>query len=336
MPVTLKHENIREHIAHIHIWNKTSDESIPPAEKYARYIPSKEEISTIAKLIETFSGLKVNERMKKGDLKIEFVTMKELLEMTERDLLSLVDELDAPQAVRDALKTLIKEDKADEKETKNKAGRFDVKRNTVFLVYDRIPKFVHDGSVNLVKKGVVDGEVKRSLRHFLRKTADKEAVKRTERFVILIWAAHEMMHRVCAENNPQVGYSDLTADSTKLKILAEVAKNMRNPSKVKNLRIELKESERLGHILNVYDEAIAYRVSHLILRELGYEKESNYDLERILEISPELAKGIAFLEAIERTTHKNPVAFTIRKPPQNMQEIENYSAYLRRTRGWRV
>jgi hypothetical protein len=334
MPVTLKpNDSIREHILHLHKPDKSATESTASTHKY---MPSQEEIKKIAKLIEHLSGLKVNETMKKGELKIEFVTMKELLEMMERDKLSLVDELDAPQVIRDAIKIVIKKDKTDEKQTKDVGGRFDVKRNTIFLVHDHIEMLIRDGSVNLVKQGVVDGEVKRSLRHFLRKTADREAVKRTERFVVLLCTAHEMMHEISAENNPELGYSNWTKNSEQLRILSQAAKNMHDPSKVKNLIIELRENERLHHILDIYDETIAYHIGHLVLCKLGYEKESTYNLKRAMDESPELAKGIAFLEAIERTTHKNPVAFTIHNPPQNMQEIEDHKLYLRRTRGWKV
>jgi hypothetical protein len=63
MPVTLKsNDSMRDHLTNFHLTDKPVGESTSSSDNYARYTPSKEEMTKIMELVENRTGLKFGKK----------------------------------------------------------------------------------------------------------------------------------------------------------------------------------------------------------------------------------------------------------------------------------
>jgi hypothetical protein len=337
MPTTLKtYGNIRDHLTNIHLAEEPHSESTP-SELHSRYVPSKEEIIRIANLIEKKSGMRVSNNIKSGEISFEFRSVKDAAEIMLKERLAVLDAMSIEKPIHDALKSFLKDrynkGKLFDKDT---PAFFHTECSSVCIIPERFEKILKEGSVVSVREGLVKGNIKKNL---FRENVSGEAVREVKKFLMLRTTTHELVHRVVEENNRHVGYAHLEGEANELKLLGRIAKaevDEKDFAKSKILHHAIKANRLQMNTLHSYNEAIAYYIGFLVMCELGYSTQEKYQFERTKISEPEIAKVINFFEAVQSTTHQNPVAFTIRNPPQSMQEIENHKAYLRRTRGWKV
>jgi predicted transport protein len=331
MQITKPSDSIREHLTNIHLSEKTNLDYVTSSNfKYSKYVPTKEEVIQIAKLIEKVSGMKIDERFRKGDVKIELVTKEEAEKTVRADLYDILEGLHLePRIHNNIYKNYIKNSEVIDKGCN---AYFNERHSTVYLIYDNTEKSVKESSVNLVEAGKIDGKIER---HFFRKTVDQQTLEKIWRYFMLSITIHEVTHGISFKNNSELANVRLNGQAELLKIESEIQKS-NDPKRIRILDHSMKAKKRQVEAYMVYGEAIAHRTENLVMNELDYDKLSNLFLEVIKSNQSNIAAGLEFLEAVERTTHQNPVAFTIHDPPKSMLEIENHKVYLRRSRGWRV
>jgi len=324
MPLIFKERNIKDHIKNVPMSDQLKE--APASEKYARYLPSKEEIIRIAELIERFSGMKVDEKVKRGEIEVKFISSRNLRKERLNDELSACDRMNLEPRIYNKVKHRIKN--VSGTPLQSRLAYFEPKNNTIYVLYDNFDKLIKEESLAYVKAGIIDGKIER---HFFRKTADAKSTEEIEKFVVRDVLSHELTHQIFAGNNPQYQKTVLETDERAFKLFSETVKAEANKDyeKLKELSTEVESNNDHATALHIYREAIACSVTHNVMYELGFRIPADV---RMARLPPQYKKGISFLDEINRATGQNPITFTMHDPPQSMREIENPELYIRRVK----
>jgi len=325
MPVTLKsNDSLRDHLTNFHLTDKAVGESASSSDNYARYTPSKEQMTKIMELVENRTGLKFGKR----DLRFFFITREEATKLATDEFSSILAEL---RLDKNTFNSLLKEVMNTElKNYKISPGHYSRLTKRVYCMPENLEMAVKRRSVEFVQAGVIQGK----LHGILRKEADERALSRTTEFEVANTLAHEYAHKILHENN-------LVVDKEALRLrlqLYRLASKLKGADKKEEEKIfkSIKQINKNIDAIDVFDEAVAYLVEYRVMRDLGFDKEVSFYLKNLMLQNLDIAKGIAFLEQIESIANRNPIPLIYKNLPESMLEIENPRAYLRRTTGWRV
>jgi len=330
MPVTFMplQENIKEHLTNFHITDKPTGGFTSPSNKFAVYTPSKEETIKIANLIERHTGLKLDEKTRRGDLKISFISRDEAFKLSRDYHSSLLRELKLEQTAYDYLFKRITKTLAEDYKTVN--GYYHRLSGAIYLVNENLEGFIKDWSVGLIKRGVIAGK----LEGIFRKKPDEKALERTTKFAVLGTTTHESVHKTLNENNPMLERKTLVLAAQRWALSSKLPEvNEKEGEKIAKSILSL---DSQINAIKIFDEAIAYFVEHRVMCDMGFSAESSLHFANLKKQRPDIAKGIAFFEEVEHIANKNPIPLVYKNLPVSMHEIENPKAYLRRTTGWRV
>lgn len=312
MPMTIKQDDLREHVTRIRILD---DKEAAPASsgKSILYKPTKEEMEQIAHLIEKISGMKVDDRVK--TFRVEFVTAKQAKEIRDNSLLSEVT--NPREAV--LFEGEVRRNKGD---MRHAPGFVFKKEGTVYLISDSFEESGRKKAVRSIRNGAIEGK----LSGIIRKRADENAVRTVEKVMSFYVVAHELTHEVLEKNAPV--YASANSIAEVYRAIDEIVKIKGMHEREKLIRETSKKLDRLW-ALHGYQEAVAYSVAYKVVREMGYSPEIMHSLSSIAGES-EVMKGMKFLAEIDRITGKNPFELTFHNPPEKMSELENPVEYLNR------
>jgi hypothetical protein len=156
---------------------------------------------------------------------------------------------------------------------------------------------------------------------------DSPQGKRIEKFINVGFFIHESIHKTIDENYPLVGDFDSNGFTEQAKTIAEFLKTGSKDEGPLNKSLDLIGDTM--RVLKAYNEGISYYAGHKIMCKMGYLSNALKLLESVKKTYPDIAKGIAFLGYIERKTGENPITYTIKHPPQSMEQIEHPDQYLK-------
>ncbi len=307
MPVTLMPGggiSIKDHITRLHGTGKTNSESAsPPTELY---IPSKYEIMQVAMRIEETTGMKISESLKKGEWEVKDVSRDKATQIKQEKEYSIFEKY-----IKDAdeLEKLRKQIMDESSCSKDSLAFFNSPDNTIYRVSDNTKRLIE---YHCKSSGV---------------KPDSPKGKRIEKFINLSSFVHESIHKTVNENYPLIGDWVSNGFTEQAKTIAEFLKTGHKDEEPLNKSLNL-ISDTTG-VLTAYNEGIAYYAGHKIVCKMGYLSHAMELLETVKQKYPHIAKGIAFLEYIEKKTGENPIKYTIKHPPQTMKHIEHPDEYLR-------
>jgi len=288
------------------------------------YTPYKEEIKTAARLIEKFSGMKVGENFKKGEIKVKFASSEEVTKVAQEELYRIVEKFIHDPHVLVQVRQLLRNEaligEADSHGTRA-GGVFIESQNAVYVIKDSIEEAVKEQcAVRSVKP-------------------ESEEGRKIERFFTLSPIVHEAIHQIIKQNNPLIGnwwtnesmeIAKIYAVYVGIPIDGEIAKDIE--AKVQRVRDKM-------DALQAVDEGIAHYLTCKVTSKLGLSHSAMRQLQMSKEDDDKriTAKGITFVEAIERKTRgENPVAIIINHPPLTMRYIDHPDEYLKDLKEGRV
>lgn len=284
------------------------EESASVTDKYAKYLPSKEEIVTIANLIERITGMEVDEQLKKGKAKIRVVTGEQVSKINEEEMRSAMGKSINPK-VLEKFEQHYAEDRL--KRGDNSRAFFSHSKDTLFLIGDAIEK----GVKNLCEMKSIK--------------PDSPEGRRIERYLVLSASAHELVHRTTGKNSPQIrreaGFEGI-ADGVKILSEFEDIKN-KDPKRAAILTRSSGQHLNRMYTMQICDEGISYYAERKIMCELGYADwaEAEFRIMRSSLRNDDTYKqfriAMVLLDHVEEKIKANPVAFLIRNPPKSLEEI---------------
>jgi len=281
------------------------------------YTPYKEEIITVARLIEKFSGMKVGENFKKGEIKVKFASSKEVTKVAQEELYKTVEKfIHDPHVlvqVRQMLRNGALIGEADSHGTRA-GGVFIESQNTAYVIKDSI------------EEGVKEQCEIRSVK------LESEEGRKIKRFFTLSPIVHEAIHQIIKQNNPLIGNRWANGSTEIVKIYAGYVGIPIDGEIAKDIKAKVQRVRDKSDALQAVDEGIAHYITCKVTSKLGFSHSAMRQLQMRKEDKDNriTAKGINFVEAIERKTRgENPVAIIINHPPQTMRYIDHPDEYLK-------
>jgi len=284
-------------------------ESASVTDKYAKYMPSKAEIATIANLIERITGMEVDDRLKNGKVKVRLVTADEGLKIRLEELRSALRESINPKFLE---KIEQRYAEAELKTGRDATAFFSQSKDTIFLIGDAIEQKVKE----LCETESIG--------------PDSPVGRRIEKYAVLSACAHELAHKVTDKNSPEirktVGFKGMAEES---RILWEMATiKDKDPERFATLDDRLNQYLNRTHAMNICDEGISYYIERKVMCELGYaDWVEAHLMMAVMSITntdrdKRLLTSMVLLDTIEKKIQGNPVAFIIRNPPNSLEEID--------------
>jgi hypothetical protein len=297
----------------LHGADKSHGETAPSSSQL--YTPYKEEIITAARLIEKFSGMKVGENFKKGNINVKFATSEEVTKVSQEEQYKIVEKfIHDPYVLLQFRHLLPNGPLIGEADSygRRAGGAFIESQNTSYVIKDSIEEAIRE---------------QRAIRSV---EAESEEGRKIKRFLTLSPIVHEAVHETIKHNNPLIGNWWVNRTTEIVKVYAAYVGIPKDEEIAKDIEEKVQKVREKTDALKAVDEGIAHYItckvtsklglSHSAIRQLQMRKEDEND--RIT------AKGINFVEAIERKTREeNPVAIIIKHPPLTMKYIEHPDEY---------
>jgi Asp-tRNA(Asn)/Glu-tRNA(Gln) amidotransferase C subunit len=302
-PVAFKEDSIRDNLQDIPMSNQLKE--VSASEKYAKYLPSKEEIKRIATYIEKTTKMKVSEAFKNGEGTIKIVRSAEANKMEQEELYSILKKLVPNPYILEQLRPIVM---ARMFYSENVPAFFSASDNSVYLISDNfdqiIKKYCENRGLKMNSKGG----------------------RKIEEFLTLFYFIHENIHQTVKENNPIVGNKREDALKEHAKLVSD-----HSPEKEESAVKQLDSITDRMDALEAYDEGVTHYATHKIMCKLGYAPQAETQIRQLREDKkhvPLHSKGLRFIEAIQVKTHQNPIEYTIKHPPLTMRHIEHPDEYL--------
>jgi len=294
----------------LHSADKSASESTSSSSQ--KYVPSREEIKKIAKLIEKTTKMEVSELLKNGEGKVKSVSKDVADKADHEEMQSIFKKFIRYPEVLEQIRQKITNEIS---YGGNIPAFFSSPDNTVYLISDNFEQIVKKYCEN---RGL---------------NVDSEEGRRIEKFLTLFYFTHEHVHQTVKRNNPLVGNNREDALMEQAKIISEhLEDEHKTPEKEETAVKSLRSIVDRMNALEAYNEGVTHYATDTIMCKLGYSELSAIQLRQLREDKkyvPIHSKGLRFVEAIQVKTHQNPIAFTINHPPLSMKYIENPDEYLK-------
>jgi len=289
-------------------------EEVHAGEKHTKYMPSREEIKKIARLVEKVTKMKVSENLKEG---------KGIVKIVNREQAEIIDKgqsyLTLEKFVHDPLLREMLKKRIDDAYLLNQSrpAFFNPANDGVYLIAENFEFLLRNQCEEFGLK------------------PDSPEGRRLERYLILHYFIHEHIHQTVKRNNPRVGDSQEDAMKAQAKLASEyLADALKTPEKEKNMLKAMALITDRMDAMESYDEGVAHYATHKVLCKLGFSKWASWTLRTFREDTKHIlhSEGIKFIEAVQIKTSKtntNPIEFTIGHPPTSMRHIELPDEYLK-------
>ena len=281
------------------------------------YTPYKEEIKKIAKYIEEISGMKVSENFKKGNINVKFASSEKVTKVAQEELYKTAEKFIHDPHILVQVRQMLRDEaligEADSHGTRA-GGVFIESQNTAYVIKDSI------------EEGIKEQCAIRSV------GLESEEGRKIKRFLTLSPIVHETTHQIIKQNNPLIGNWWVNGSSEISKIYAVYVGIPIDEEIAKDIEAKVQQVRDKTDALQDVDEGIAHYLTCKVTSKLGLSHSAMRQLQMTKENEDHriTAKGITFVEAIERKTRReNPFAIIINHPPLTMRYINNPSEYLK-------
>lgn len=290
---------------------------VSTGEKYAKHLPSKEEIKKIAWHIEKIMKVKVSDTLRNGEEGTKTILAQDLEKLLDGRVDQRLERFARYPLVVEQLK---QEETKGFEAVKHAPSYFDPSDGAVYMVTDNFERIHGEKMID----------------------ANSAEGKRFKKFLESLYFAHEEIHKTIAEKNPAIRNSHSDRWAELAKVLEEYLDDENKTPEKEEKAVKSIESIRDKYdALDTCMEGIAHYAGYRVMCKLGYSGWAGTEFGNIRNYAgtePETptyrevmdaSKGIKFVEAIQTRTHENPIALIIEHPPTSMKYINNPDEYLK-------